>query len=290
MIRLPKRVERVGADDRVQRHARLARARADLADQLALERLLVEPALAGHDGARRAHARVEAERVEDPRRARLEHGAVRRPQPAAQAAGGAGHRHAARVARQPRGQLVEPRLQPRHHRRVGALLRPEHGGRALERRAHVGQHDDARAAQPAVLLDRLERAGAAVGRRRAADAEQHDLGARVDRGADQLARAVRRRRPRVALVLGHQPEARRRGHLEHGRAAVLDQAELALQRPPERVVHLGARRSRRRARAAAPPSSPRRRRPAGTGRAASARRARARGRSRRRPRRRGTCP
>ena len=52
--------------------------------------------------ARRAHAGVEVQRVEDPRRARLERRAVRGPQPAAQAAGGAGHRHAARVARERR--------------------------------------------------------------------------------------------------------------------------------------------------------------------------------------------
>ena len=83
-----------------------------------------------------------------------------------------------------------------------------------------------RAAQAAVLLDRLERARAAVGRGRAADAEQHDLRAGVDGGADQLAGAVRRRRPGVALVLGHEPEAGGGGHLEHGRAAVLDQPEL----------------------------------------------------------------
>src|SRR6185312_6739321 len=42
---LAERVERVGADDRVQRHAGLPRARADLAHQLALQRLLVELAL-----------------------------------------------------------------------------------------------------------------------------------------------------------------------------------------------------------------------------------------------------
>src|SRR3954454_20055247 len=61
---LPERVERVGADDRVQRHPGLAGAGADLADELALERLLVEPSLAGDDRSRGAHALVEAQRVE----------------------------------------------------------------------------------------------------------------------------------------------------------------------------------------------------------------------------------
>ena len=53
----------------------------------------------------RAAARIRAsksEGVEDPRRARLEHGAVRGPQPAREPAGAAGHRHAARVAREGR--------------------------------------------------------------------------------------------------------------------------------------------------------------------------------------------
>ena len=43
---LAEAVQPVRADDRVQRHAGLARAGADLADELALERLLVELALA----------------------------------------------------------------------------------------------------------------------------------------------------------------------------------------------------------------------------------------------------
>ena len=99
MIRLPNGSSASLADDRVQRHAGLARAGADLADELALQRLLVElpsPVTTARDG---AHARVEVQRVEHPRRARLEHGAERGPQPAGQPAGGAGHRHAAGVAR-----------------------------------------------------------------------------------------------------------------------------------------------------------------------------------------------
>src|SRR5215218_7153740 len=192
---LAERVEPVGADDRVERHARLARARADLADELALQRLLVELALAGHDRARGAHAHIERQRVEEELRARLERGAVRRPQAAAQPAGRPRHRHAPRIAREPARERVEPLLQPRHHGGIGALLRSVDRGRALERRADVAQDDDPRAAGAAVGVDRLDGAGAAVSRGRAADADEHDLRAGVDRGADQLAGAVRGRLP-----------------------------------------------------------------------------------------------
>src|SRR3954452_6120404 len=52
---LAERVERVAPHDRVQRHAGLAGARADLADELALQGLLVQLALARDHGAARAH-------------------------------------------------------------------------------------------------------------------------------------------------------------------------------------------------------------------------------------------
>src|SRR5699024_9952811 len=94
---LAEGVELVAPDERVQRHAGLPRARADLADELALERLLVELALAGDHGAARAHAGVEVERVEHERRARLEGCAVRGPEPAGERPGGRGHRDATRV-------------------------------------------------------------------------------------------------------------------------------------------------------------------------------------------------
>ena len=182
------------------------------------------------------------------------------------------------------GQLVEPRLQPRHHRRVGALLRPEHrrarartacarrtGPRSGRRRGRRASSIAASApAPPSVVAEpptptSTTCAPAAAG------------------GADQLAGAVGRRRPGVALGLRHEAEPRGGGHLQHRGAAVLDERELRLHGAAERILDLDARPSRRRARAGAPPSCPRRRRRAGTGRAASARRARARGRSRRPP-------
>ena len=194
-MRLPKPSSAVGADDRVQRHARLARARADLADELALQRLLVELALAGDDGPRRAHALVEVERVEHERRAGLERRAVLRPQPAARA------RRRAPVIGTPRGSFgsvcassSSRCFEPLDHRRVGALLRPEDLRRVLERRAHVAQHDDLRAADAAGGLDRLDRARAAVGRRRAADRDQDHRRARPARRPRSARRCRRWRR------------------------------------------------------------------------------------------------
>ena len=270
----------------------LARARADLADELALERLLVELALAGHHGAGGAHARVEVERVEDERRARAP--AARRARPTARRSARRPRRSSARRAG--RAGAVRParRAAPRAAPTIAGSA-PFCGPNTAGARSNGVRTSDSTTMrappQAAVLLDRLERARAAVGGRRAADAEQHDLRARVDRGADQLAGAVGRGRPRRRA----RPRPRARGP----EAAAISITAVPpsstspnwlCDRPAERVVHLGARRSRRRARAAAPPSCPRRRRPPGTGRAASGRRARGRGRSRRRPRRRGTCP
>ena len=58
-----ERVELARADDREARHAGLPRAGRDLAGDLALQRLLVDPALADDDRARGAHARVEVQRA-----------------------------------------------------------------------------------------------------------------------------------------------------------------------------------------------------------------------------------
>src|SRR5438067_8708798 len=93
-------VQAVAADDRVARDAGLAAAHGDLAGRLALERLLVDRPLAGDDEGGPPHARVEAQDVQHERRAGHELRARAGPEAARQAAGGAGHRDAARVARQ----------------------------------------------------------------------------------------------------------------------------------------------------------------------------------------------
>ena len=214
-------------------------------DDLALQRLLVELALAGDARhARRAHARVEVQRVEHERRARLEHGAERRPQPAGEPAGGAGHRHAARVARAARARqrVAAARSSRSTIAGVGALLRAEDRRRALERRAHVAQHDEPRAAQPAALLDRLDRARAAVRGRRCRRRPTSTTCAPASTAA-----AISSPVPGVdaahgvALVLGDEAQPARRRHLDDRRAAVLEQPEAGVDLAPERVVHARAR-------------------------------------------------
>ena len=240
-MRLPNAVERVGADDRVQRHAGLARARADLADELALQRLLVELALAGHDRARGAHPRVEVERVEDERRARLQRRAAGCPEPAAQPARGAGHRHAARIARQAgrrAGRAAPPaarrarRRRPSAGRRRRARARTACGRRttrrcARRRRPPCASIASSAPAPPSVVAEPPTPTSTTCA--------PASTAAQISSPG-----AVRGRRPGVALVLGDQAEAGRRRHLEHGRAAVLDQPELRLDRPPERIGHLDA--------------------------------------------------
>ena len=196
-IRAPNASSSLVADDGEARHAGLPRAGRDLAGDLALQRLLVDPALADDHRARGAHARVEVQRAEHERGAGLERGAVLRPQPAAEAAGAAGHRLAARIARQRRGELVQPLGQPLDRRGVGALLRAEDLGRALERRAHVAQARRAarRAARRRPRSPRW-RPARAVGGGAAAAGDEHDLGAGLDGRDDELAGPARRGRHR----------------------------------------------------------------------------------------------
>ena len=139
-----ERVELAGADDREARHAALPRAGGDLAGDLALQRLLVDAALADDDRARRAHARVEVQRVEDERRRRAR--APRRTAPTARRSARRRSRSSARRAGRAAASaanVVQALGQPLDGRRVGALLRAEDLGGALERRAHVADADDA---------------------------------------------------------------------------------------------------------------------------------------------------
>ena len=257
-MRLPNGVERVGADDRVQRHAGLARAGADLAHELALERLLVELALAGHHGARGAHARVEvrARRAPTARRARARRRAPptgrrrarRRSRSSARRAGRAGSRAASSSSRS---------LEARDHRRVGALLRAEHLRGVLERRADVAQHDELRAAEPAALLDRLQRAGAAVGRRRAADRHE-DRPARPPPRRRRSARRCRRsRRPtRRAPSSATSPRPLAAAISTIAVPPSSTRPKPAGSLAPERVVRRRRRRPRRRARGSSASSVP----------------------------------
>ena len=125
--------------------------------------------------------------------------------------------------------------------------------------------------------ERGQHSGAAVGRGAAADAEDDRAGARVERGAQQLAGAVRGRGERGEDALGQQLEAGGLGHLHDGRAAAqrVRRRDLVPERPG-RPAPRGARirppppprpcRRRRPRRAAPRPAAPgaTRRRPAVT--------------------------
>ena len=99
-------------------------------------------------------------------------GAELGPEPARQAARGAGHRHTARIARQPAGLVVQPLVQALHRRRgVGPLLRREHA-RPRARTACARRRARRCRAPPqaAALRGSPDRAGAAVGGGAPADA------------------------------------------------------------------------------------------------------------------------
>ena len=98
-----------------------------------------------------------------------------------------------------------------------ALLLGEQIRRVDERRANVARDLQLDAAQPLQGVDGPQRAEAAVGRGRSADADDDAPRARIERGGDQLAGAVGRRRDRVVAVgAADELEARRQRHLDDG--------------------------------------------------------------------------
>src|SRR4029079_18721741 len=128
--------------------------------------VLVDPPLAGDDARAAAQTLVEADGVEDVRRARFELGVEARPQPARQPARSARHLHAARVARELRGVGVEALGETADHVGVGALLRAVDLRAALPRRVDVAEHGHAHLADAAALGDRLQLPAPAVRSRR----------------------------------------------------------------------------------------------------------------------------
>ena len=176
---------------------------------------------------------VEAERVEHERRAVVEAGAVLGPEPARQPARGAGHRLAARVAPEALGQLVQAALELRTSAASAPFCGPNTRG-ASSNGVCTSQSTSMSTLTPA-SVERLERAGAAVRGGRAAHGHDHALHAGLDRRDDQLAGPARGGRPRVALVLGDQPEPARPRHLHDRRPAAVDQGEGGVDRPAERI-------------------------------------------------------
>ena len=111
-------------------------------------------------------------------------------------------------------QIAQPLLEHLHVGRRRTLLRAEDRRRIEEGRGHVaGDLDVDPVQRPA---ERIERSEPAVGRRRAAHADDHPAAAVGDRGGDELAGAVRRRRQGV--VVHHEREAAGAGHLDDGGA------------------------------------------------------------------------
>jgi hypothetical protein len=84
---------------------------------------------------------------------------------------------------------------------------------------------------------RLRHARTAVVGAGVAAAKQDALDTHVERGADQLADAVSRRRQRVALRARHQAQPCRRRHLDHGGLwpAPAENAKVAAHRQPHRA-------------------------------------------------------
>ena len=249
---------------------------------LPCERLLVELALAGDHGARGAHALVEAERVEDERRAGLERRAVRGPQPAGQAAGGAGHRHAARVAAGT-SRPARPGAAPRRSTISGSA--PFWGPNTSGARSHgtcTSQRTTIRAPPrpPASSIASSAPAPPSVVAE-PPTATRMTCAPALDGGGDQLARAVGASRPTRRA----RPRRRGRGRWPTPSPRAPCRRPRAGRSPPRSGGRAGRGRaprwSRRRGGRAARRACRRRRRRSGRGRAASARRARARGRSRR---------
>ena len=154
------------------------------------------------------------------------------------------------------GETLQPSGEQAHLLGRRALLGRVGVGGLEERRRDVAG-DRNRHAEPPAWSEDLERAGAAVRRRRAADRDDHPLGAGVERRRDQLARSARRRRERVVG----------RGRAEERRAPKRAPSRSRRARPraasPLRSRRRADRRRRwRGSRHRARRGSPRRRRPA----------------------------
>ncbi|GHE50949.1 hypothetical protein GCM10018785_20970 [Streptomyces longispororuber] len=225
-----------------------------LGRDLAARRLVVQGALGGDDQVGAGKPGVQVDVVEQHVEAGQQPGADR-GEARAEAAGGAGAGPEAEVGgdAEVAGDDVGPALQARgqllHLGGGRALLGAEHPGHAALAAQHVVRvagHDQLGAGQarveaggvdavqarqlpaaarqfPAVGVQEpdaqgLERARAAVGRPRVAAADQDAARARVERGADQLAHAVRRGGPRVAQVARHQAQAGGGRQVHHGGA------------------------------------------------------------------------
>ena len=289
MMRSPNGSSRFRPTIAWQVDAALAAAGGQLADDLALKRLLVERALAGDHERRLAHERVEADRVEHVGRARHERRAERGPQPAREPAGAAGHGLAARdragtsrPARRAAARAASTIAA------IGALLWREDARSVLERNADVTHHSIS-----SRVRRRPRRAPRARPRRRRWWRSRRPSRSPCSAPASTAA-AISSPVPRVDAAQASRSSSSTSDRplacaISTTAGAVRAAARTRPRRPAERVgdgdrPDLAAERRRR-----APPSCPRRRRP----RAARAPRGRRRAgppRSRRPPRAPRRCP
>ena len=253
-------------DDRVDRHARLARAADELADDLAAEALLVDAALAGDDELRRAHALVDAaaRRAPPPRPGE----ARRRTPPTARPTGRPRRRvaaHAARVARQLDGepsQARAPAARPSPRRRPSAARTRAARPRRRSRRRTAPRAARRRARRPRGS-PRSRR-----GRRRSSRCRRPRRGSRARprataaRISSPVPRVDAAQASRSCSATSASPDACAISTI----AVSPDEREAAVDRPAERIAGArGDERAAERLRRAAP-SCPRRRRRPGSGR------------------------
>ena len=233
------RPERGRAGDHVQGASRLPASPGDLPDELSLEALLIEAALARDHGVRLVQPRVEADHAEHEGRSGDEPGAEDGPEPAGEATGGAGHRSPTRIPRESAGEGDHAGAQARDLIGGRPLLGRELLGGALERHGGVAEDLQGRVPRSLGLLKRLDRAAPAVHRRGAAGGDQDAPGAGFDRGRYQLARSRAASRLGIALILRNEGEARRGRRLDDRGGAIAHERESRLNRPSERIVDLG---------------------------------------------------
>ena len=167
--------------------------------------------------------------------------------------------------------MLQARIQRLHHFGRGAFLRPEHRRCAFfaaQRIIHIAGHHDFHAGQALIqaakvdggqilqtaaagtdgLLvcieqqsaQRLQHAGAAVIGGAAADADNDFFYAFIERGQNQLARAVAGGVQRIAFFRRHQMQAGCGGHFDNGGAPVAREAEFRSYLVAQRRAHFCA--------------------------------------------------
>ena len=210
--------EVVPADHAGHRHTVVVGVPRDVGDELALEGLMVGPALTGDDEPGRVEAAVEAEGAEHVVGAGDQRGAVDAPQGPGHASRRARTRGVPRVAGEPGRRRVQAPGQRRDLSGGRALLRCEDPRGILVRGDDVTQNRQFRRARAAALLERGQHTCPSVAGRGPAGGYEHLARAPAYGLGDELPGAVAARGQRGALVLCEQAEPGRLRHLDDGDA------------------------------------------------------------------------